>query len=80
MLLKLPYIVADSKSIERKRVDITSRTIFFVRILFTSKPILQRSGKDLMTPEKILLSTSINATAKVERANFPISKNKNKRT
>ena len=53
ILLKLPYIGAESKLIEKKIVDITSKTYHVVnpRILFMSKPILQRWGKDLMTPE-----------------------------
>ena len=54
ILLKLPYIGADSKLIEKKIVDITTRWHFSVnpRVLFTSKPIFQRSGKDPMTPEE----------------------------
>ena len=54
ILLKLPYIGADSKLTAKKIVDITTRSYFSVnpRVLFTSKPILQRSGKDPMTPEK----------------------------
>ena len=52
--MKLPYIGAESKLIEKKIVEITSKTYHAVnpRVLFMSKPILQRSGKDLMTPEE----------------------------
>ena len=54
ILLKLPYIGVESKLIEKKIVDITSKTYHAVnpRVLFMSKPILQRSGKDLMTPQE----------------------------
>ena len=52
--MKLLYIAGDSKLIEKNIVDITSRSYFSVnpRVLFTSKPILHRSGKDPMTPEE----------------------------
>ena len=53
-LLKLPYVGSDSKLIEKNIVDMTNRACFSVnrRTLFTSKPILQRSGKDPMLPEE----------------------------
>ena len=52
ILLKL-YVGFESKLIEKKIVDMTNRTYFSVnpKILFTSKPILQRSEKDPMLPE-----------------------------
>ena len=65
---KITYILPYSKMIERKVVDITIKVYFSVnpRVLFAFKPKLQQPVIDLMTPEKIvLLSTIFNTTAKV---------------
>ena len=66
-----------------KIVDMINRAYFSVnpRILCTSKPILQRSGKDIMLPEKkVLQSKSLNTTVKLATLDkIPMSKNKNKK-
>jgi len=85
ILLKLLYIGADSKLIEKNIVDITSRSYFSVnpRVLFTSKPILHRSEKTQRHQKKrVLLYTNLNATAKVATLGklLKTSKNNNKRT
>ena len=53
-IVKTFNIGVKSKLIKKKIVDITSKTYHAVnlRVLFMSKPILQRSGKDLMTPKE----------------------------
>ena len=54
LFFHLTYVGSGSKLIEKKIVEMANRTYFSVnpRILVTSKPILQRSGKDPMLPEE----------------------------